>query len=178
MNGWFNELGKYGKEKYSLNTDAKNFIKLAKKYKLEVGFEPKVGSIIVWSGGSNGHVAGVISVNSNKNEIETIESGWKSSKPYWTAKHIKGLDNSWTIGTEKYWMGNKYKFLGFIYHPDYGKIDHTNKKPNLILDGKFIYADMVNISHTNYIKLRELEKFGKAKVLFNKQYNLPEIIFK
>lgn len=112
--GRFNEIGNWGSCKYLYPTNAENFIQYAKG--LEVGQTPKVGACMVWRKGATlsgsdgaGHVAIVEKVISDT-EVVTSESGWNSSKPFWTQTRKKGSDNRWG-------SGSAYTFLGFIYNP-------------------------------------------------------------
>lgn len=112
--GRFNEIGEYGYCKYLSPVNAENFIQY--KGDLEVGQTPKVGACMVWRKGETlsgsdgaGHVAIVEEVISNT-EVVTSESGWNSSKPFWTKTRKKGSDGRWG-------SGSAYTFLGFIYNP-------------------------------------------------------------
>lgn len=111
--GRFNEIGGYGCCKYLWPTNAENFIEHAKG--LEVGMTPKLGACMVWRKGATlsgsdgaGHVAIVEKVLSNS-MVVTSESGYKSSKPFWTQTRQKGNGN--------WGAGSGYTFLGFIYNP-------------------------------------------------------------
>ena len=112
--GRFNEIGEYGCCKYLSPVNAENFIQY--KGDLEVGQTPKVGACMVWKRGATlsgsdgaGHVAIVEEVISDT-EVVTSESGWNSSKPFWTQTRKKGSNGKWGAG-------NDYTFLGFIYNP-------------------------------------------------------------
>lgn len=112
--GRFNEIGGWGSCKYLSPTNAENFIQYAKG--LEIGQAPKLGACMVWRKGATlsgsdgaGHVAIVEKVISNT-EVVTSESGWNSSKPFWTQTRKKGSDGRWG-------SGSSYTFLGFIYNP-------------------------------------------------------------
>lgn len=111
--GRFNEIGGYGCCKYLRPVNAENFIQYANG--LEVGQTPKIGACMVWKKGATlsnsdgaGHVAIVEKVISNT-EIVTSESGYNSSKPFWTKTRKKGNGN--------WGAGSGYTFLGFIYNP-------------------------------------------------------------
>lgn len=123
--GRFNEIGGYGSCKYLAPVNAENFIQY--KGSCEVGQTPKVGACMVWRKGATlngsdgaGHVAIVEKVISNT-EVVTSESGWKSSKPFWTQTRKKGSDGRWGAGSA-------YTFLGFIYNP--AVKDVSNSKPS------------------------------------------------
>lgn len=112
--GRFNEIGGWGSCKYLLPTNAENFIQYAGS--LEVGQTPRVGACMVWRKGATlsgsdgaGHVAIVEKVVS-ATEVVTSESGYNSSKPFWTQTRKKGSDGRWG-------SGSAYTFLGFIYNP-------------------------------------------------------------
>lgn len=126
--GRFNEIGGYGCCKYLKPVNAEKFIQYAGG--LEVGQTPKLGACMVWRKGATlsgsdgaGHVAIVEKIISDTN-IVTSESGWGSSKPFWTQTRTKGNGN-WGAGTG-------YTFLGFIYNPapcckDSGSSSNTDK---------------------------------------------------
>ena len=112
--GRFNEIGGWGSCKYLLPTNAENFIQY--KGSLEVGQTPKLGACMVWRKGATlsgsdgaGHVAIVEKIISDT-EVVTSESGYNSSKPFWTQTRKKGSDGRWG-------SGSAYTFLGFIYNP-------------------------------------------------------------
>lgn len=111
--GRFNEIGGWGYCKYLLPVNAENFIQYANG--LEVGQTPKIGACMVWKKGNTlsnsdgaGHVAIVEQVIS-ETHVVTSESGYNSSKPFWTKDRKKG-NGKWGAG-----LG--YTFLGFIYNP-------------------------------------------------------------
>lgn len=112
--GRFNEIGGYGYCKYLRPTNAENFIQY--KGSCKVGQTPKVGACMVWQKGATlkgsdgaGHVAIVEKVISDT-EVITSESGWNSSKVFWTKTRKKGSNGRWG-------SSSAYKFLGFIYNP-------------------------------------------------------------
>lgn len=111
--GRFNEIGNYGYCKYLRPVNAENF--MVYKGSLEVGQTPKLGACMVWQKGATlndsdgaGHVA-IVEKIINDSQIITSESGWGSSKPFWTQNRAKG-DGNWG-------MNSAYHFLGFIYNP-------------------------------------------------------------
>lgn len=111
--GRFNEIGGYGYCKYLSPVDAERFIQCAGG--LEVGQTPKPGACMVWSKGSvstdadgGGHVA-IVEKVVNDTQVLTSESGYGSSKYFWTQNRYKGSGN--------WGMGSAYTFLGFIYNP-------------------------------------------------------------
>lgn len=112
--GRFNEIGGYGYCKYLAPVNAENFMQYTGSCK--VGQTPKVGACMVWRKGATlngsdgaGHVAIVEKVISDT-EVVTSESGWNSSKPFWTQTRKKGSNGRWGCGSA-------YTFLGFIYNP-------------------------------------------------------------
>lgn len=111
--GRFNEIGGYGYCRYLSPVNAEKFIQYAGG--LEVGQTPKLGACMVWQKGNTisgddgaGHVAIVEKVIS-ATQVVTSESGYGSSKYFWTQTRNKGSGN--------WGMGATYKFLGFIYNP-------------------------------------------------------------
>lgn len=124
--GRFNEIGGYGYCKYLAPTNAENFIQY--KGSCEVGQTPKVGACMVWRKGATlngsdgaGHVAIVEKVISDT-EVVTSESGWNSSKPFWTQTRKKGSNGKWGAGSA-------FTFLGFIYNPAVKDEPVTPTKP-------------------------------------------------
>lgn len=122
--GRFNEIGGYGYCKYLAPVNAENFIQY--KGSCKVGQTPKVGACMVWQKGTTltgsdgaGHVAIVEKVISNT-EVVTSESGWGSSKPFWTQTRKKGSNGKWGAGAA-------YTFLGFIYNPAVGETTTPQK---------------------------------------------------
>lgn len=123
--GRFNEIGGYGYCKYLSPVNAENFIQYAGG--LKVGQTPKLGACMVWRKGATlsnsdgaGHVAIVEKINSST-QVVTSESGYNSSKPFWTQTRNKGNGN--------WGAGSGYTFLGFIYNPavsDSGTTSNTS----------------------------------------------------
>lgn len=116
--GRFNEISNNTSMSYLSPRNAEVFWDIAEQQGLKRGNTPKVGSVIVWQRGDTrnpdgkdgaGHVAIVEEVISDT-EIVTSESGYGSTRPFWTTKRKFGSGN--------WGMGGNYKFLGFIYHPD------------------------------------------------------------
>lgn len=111
--GRFNEIGGYGYCKYLSPVNAEKFIQYAGS--LKVGQTPKLGACMVWRKGASlsgsdgaGHVAIVEKIISST-QVVTSESGYNSSKPFWTQTRNKGNGN--------WGAGSGYTFLGFIYNP-------------------------------------------------------------
>lgn len=153
--GWavarFNHLSEWGECKYLGNTNAENFVKYVKQQVLDFGQLPKVGACMVWQGKGSlaGHVAIVEEVIS-KTQVTTSESGWTSTKAYWTQTRKKGLNNRWG-------MGSKYTFLGFIYNP------RVIKKIELPTRGYFKKGDRGE--DVTLINQWLYERYGNKKVL-------------
>lgn len=96
--------------------NAENFYDVALQQGLEVSQTPTLGACMVWqkgatrSGGDGaGHVAIVEKVLS-PDCVQTSESGYNCSNPFWTQYRYRGGNGNW---------GNEtgYKFLGFIKNP-------------------------------------------------------------
>lgn len=129
--GRFNEIGGYGYCKYLAPVNAEKFIQY--KGSCQVGRTPKVGACMVWQKGSTldgsdgaGHVAIVEKVVSNT-EVVTSESGWGSSKPFWTQTRKKGSNGKWGAGSA-------YTFLGFIYNPAVSETTTAQKTSSYTLN--------------------------------------------
>lgn len=97
--------------KYLGNTNACNFVALARKQGLQIATRPVVGGCMVWYGGTGGygHVA-IVELDLG-NRFLTSESEYYG-KPFVTYQRF-GED--WRGGC--YWMGRSYKFLGCIVNP-------------------------------------------------------------
>lgn len=109
--GRFNSLGNYGYCKYLGNTNAANFVDLAKKQGLLITETPTLGGVMVWNGGKGnlGHVACVELLMGSR--IITSESEYYG-KPF-TIYTRSGKD--WRDGC--YWMGSSYHYIGCIKNP-------------------------------------------------------------
>ena len=114
--GRFNEIGDYKTFKYTFQGNAEDWFDYAKRKGMSVGQEPKLGGIMCWAVGNvgngndgAGHVVIVEQINSD-GSIITSESGWNSSKPFWTTKRVKGSDGKWG-------QTASYRYLGCIYNP-------------------------------------------------------------
>ncbi len=109
--GRFNEIGAYGSCKYLGNTNAANFIDLAKKQGLTVTQRPTVGGCMVWKGGNTneGHVA-IVELDLG-NRVVTSES------EYYGKQFViyQRFGDGWKSGC--YWMGASYTYLGCIKNP-------------------------------------------------------------
>lgn len=115
VTGYFNEIGDYGYIKYfNYRYYARDFVKAAKQYGLEVTENPTVGGIMVWSGGKTGagHVA-ISTILNADGSVVTAESEWNGS-PFRNYMRRKG-DGNWRIGC--YWMNSSYQYLGCVKNP-------------------------------------------------------------
>ena len=178
--GWavarFNEIGGYGQCKWLGSTDAKNFVKLAKKQGLKTGQTPKAGAIMVWADATYGHVAVVEEVIS-KTQVRVSQSGWNyKNGAFWTAVHEKG-DGSWTDGDDKPWMKG-YTFLAFIYHPDVYELPKGAEWIKVKVEGKgIVEVPATNLNGNWYIMLRAFDDLMQiAKVDYDEKNRLPIII--
>ena len=109
--GRFNEIGGYGECKYLGNTNAANFIDLARKQGLTVTQRPTVGGCMVWRGGNTGegHVAIV--------ELDLGNRMVTSESEYYGKQFViyQRFGDNWRSGC--YWMGASYTYLGCIKNP-------------------------------------------------------------
>jgi len=92
--------------KYLGNTNAKNYVALAKKQGLTVTSEPVEGGIMVWSDSSYGHVEYVDSISANGNIAYNLASGYATyvfaNK---TRKRNVGGTNQWGFKTPTKYLG-------------------------------------------------------------------------
>lgn len=111
VTGRFNEIGTYGSCKYLGNTNAANYIDLARKQGLTVTQRPTVGGCMVWKGGNTGegHVA-IVEMDLG-NRVVTSES------EYYGKQFViyQRFGDGWKSGC--YWMGASYTYLGCIKNP-------------------------------------------------------------
>lgn len=109
--GRFNAIGNYGSCKYLGNTNAANYIDLARKQGLTVTQRPTVGGCMVWKGGNTGegHVA-IVEMDLG-NRVVTSES------EYYGKQFViyQRFGDGWKSGC--YWMGASYTYLGCIKNP-------------------------------------------------------------
>ena len=102
---------------YLGNTNACNFIKLAKSQGLKITKEPTVGGVMVWSGGTGGygHVAVVeyIYTGALAGHIITSESEYYGEQFVVVGRNNK--DGNWRTGCK--WMDSSYRYLGCIKNP-------------------------------------------------------------
>ena len=109
--GRFNEIGEWTDCKYLGNTNAANFITLARKQGLMITQRPTIGGCMVWHGGNTGegHVA-IVEMDLG-NRFVTSESEYYGKA--FTIYQRFGTD--WRSGC--YWMGSSYTYLGCIKNP-------------------------------------------------------------
>ena len=111
VTGRFNEIGAYGSCKWLGNTNAANYIDLARKQGLTVTQRPTVGGCMVWKGGNTGegHVA-IVEMDLG-NRVITSES------EYYGKQFViyQRFGDGWKSGC--YWMGASYTYLGCIKNP-------------------------------------------------------------
>jgi surface antigen len=182
--GRFNEISNNTSMSYLAPRNAEVFWDIAGQQGLERGNTPRIGAVIVWQRGDTrnpdgkdgaGHVAIVEQVISDT-EIVTSESGYGSTRPFWTT-HRK-------LGSGNWGMSSNYKFIGFIYHPDikdngdeqtvheYMKIqdktpvyDFSGKtpvlKPGVVVSPTGVYTIVSKKEYT--LEDGKIEKYGKLK---------------
>lgn len=139
--GRFNEIGGYGRCKYLGNTNAANFIDLAKKQGLKVTKNPTLGGVMVWQGGTRneGHVANVEQLTGGK--VVTSESEY-----YGKAFMIyTRCGQNWSDGC--YWMGKGYTYLGCIKNPAV-EDDMTKAETTALI--KAMFPDLFTKSMSEY----------------------------
>lgn len=109
--GRFNEIGEWTDCRYLGNTNAANFITLARKQGLMITQRPTIGGCMVWHGGNTGegHVA-IVEMDLG-NRFVTSESEYYGKA--FTIYQRFGTD--WRSGC--YWMGSSYTYLGCIKNP-------------------------------------------------------------
>ena len=109
--GRFNEIGGWTDCRYLGNTNAANYIDLAKKQGLRISQRPKVGGCMVWKGGNTGegHVA-IVEMDLG-NRFVTSESEYYGKQ----FTIYQRFGDNWRSGC--YWMGSSYTYLGCIVNP-------------------------------------------------------------
>lgn len=111
VTGRFNEIGAYNACKYLGNTNAANYIDLARKQGLEISQRPTIGGCMVWRGGQTGegHVA-IVEMDLG-NRFVTSESEYYGKQ----FTIYQRFGDNWRAGC--YWMGSSYTYLGCIVNP-------------------------------------------------------------
>jgi len=109
--GRFNEIGGWTDCRYLGNTNAANYIDMAKKQGLRISQRPKVGGCMVWKGGNTGegHVA-IVEMDLG-NRFVTSESEYYGKQ----FTIYQRFGDNWRSGC--YWMGSSYTYLGCIVNP-------------------------------------------------------------
>lgn len=143
----FNEMANTGDCRYLGNSNANWFMNWASAQGLKTGFEPKVGAVMVWDDGYCGHVANVEELIDNGG-VKVSESGWNASSYMWYANHYP--DHNWCAGDDFCWMGDNYRFLGFIYNPAF-EIDKSLPTP--VEENKEVDQLKVNCNDTMRVRL-------------------------
>lgn len=133
-NGRFNEI--IGSMKYQFVMNAENFYANGRKFKLDIGQEPKLGGIMVWQKGSTlssfdgaGHVA-IVEMIYPDGRVMTSESGYNAKKPWWT--QIRTNQNG------RWGQNKEYTYLGCIYNPnvkDTDKVCPYKKPQRTVMNG-------------------------------------------
>lgn len=177
--GRFNEIIGEKNCNYLPPVNAEEFIRYATAQGLEIGQTPKLGGVMVWQKGQQGgadgagHVAVVEARKGprGKEVVTTSESGWGSSKIFWTRERERGADGNWQQGTG-------YTYLGCIYNP--AVVDENDNdliKIKILLNGKKTVECVGYFkNNTNYIKLRDLQTVLKlAKVGYIAEKKLPTV---
>lgn len=99
---------------YLGNTNAANYIALARKQGLKISKAPTLGGVMVWTGGSGGygHVA-CVEATIGEDVVVTSESEYYGS-PFvvYTRRRDEG---NWRKGC--YWQDKSYKYAGCIVNP-------------------------------------------------------------
>ena len=113
------------------NTNACNYIKLARKQGLQITNRPEVGGVMVWSGGSGGYGHVAIVEMDLGNRILTSESEYYG-KAFTTYQRF---GKEWASGC--YWMGSSYKYLGCIKNPALQEEDMTKAETEALIRAMF-----------------------------------------
>lgn len=114
--GRFHEIADRPKMDLFDPVNAENIFENCKAHGLRTGRKPALGALVVWQKGQTlrpddgaGHVAVVESI-ADDGTIVCSESGYNSSKPFWTGMY-----------KPPYYIGAGYTLLGFVYQP--GTVD-------------------------------------------------------
>lgn len=131
--GWFNEIGSEGQKYLAKAWYPYAVIAAAKREGLIVTKEPKIGGIMVWTGGKNGdgHVEGCGDVFDD----ETILGvGSEYYGQDWVAFQRKKGDGNWRSGCP--WMDSSYIYQGCINNP-YMEEDMTKEETEKLIRDMF-----------------------------------------
>jgi peptidoglycan hydrolase-like protein with peptidoglycan-binding domain len=107
--GAFNAILNENACNYLGNTNAKNFLALAKKQGLETGWEPRPGCVMVWNSSGAGHVA-FVNDKPSSTKVETWESGW-------SYRNVAAENTTRTKGAGNWGQPSAYNYIGSIYSP-------------------------------------------------------------
>lgn len=135
--------------------NAENFYDVAIQQGLEVSKTPTLGAVMCWQKGPTrqsadgaGHVAVVEKIIS-PTCVQTSESGYGQSTPFWTQYRYKGNDGNWGGGTA-------YKFLGFIKNPAVSDSSEPYPTPTRVLkegdngeDVKWVQWKLKSLAYLN-----------------------------
>lgn len=170
--GRFNEILDKGKFAYFKHPpNAEDFFAQAEPQGLKTGSEPKLGAIVCWAKGKPGtgsdgagHVA-VVEAIAEDGSITTSESGYGSSKIFWTKHRYKGEDGNWGQKAE-------YTFLGFIYQPT---LHRAMRKGD---SGEDVELMQARLHAVGYLRASEIDgRFGRitlgAVCAFQLEHDLP-----
>lgn len=111
-NGRFAEIIDENKIKYQFIMNAKNFIKYANQWGLEVLKEPSLGGIMVFDHPKNGGHVCIVEEIRGDGIVYTSESSWKGKAFF---NKVRNKKDNWN-------MSKEYKFLGCIVNPKIGKV--------------------------------------------------------
>lgn len=147
--GRFNFIGNFvknGKLIYLGDTDACNYVSLARRQGLEISMEPALGGVMVWAGGTggHGHVAPV-EIIKDEDTILTSESEYYGKA--WTLYTRRRGDGNWRDGC--YWMGKSYKYIGCIVNPAIGREMTREETKRLIKD---MFPELFTANMADYNK--------------------------
>ena len=114
VTGRFAEIIGEPRCEYLGNTNAANFIKLARKQGLKISKAPTLGGVMVWTGGTGGygHVA-VVEATIGEDTVVTSESEYYGL-PFVVYTRRRD-DGNWRKGC--YWQDKTYKYAGCIVNP-------------------------------------------------------------
>ena len=118
------------------NTNACNFIALAKRQGLEITKEPTLGGCMVWAGGKGGY--GHVAIPEIMHNGRVIASESEYYGKAFTLYERSG--KNWTDGC--YWMGSGWEYLGCIKNPGVEEMTENEVKDLIIemFPGLFMQA--------------------------------------
>ena len=145
--GWFNEIGGEGQKYLAKAWYPYAVIAAAKREGLTVTQEPKIGGIMVWTGGKNGdgHVEGCGDVFDD----ETILGvGSEYYGQDWVAFQRKKGDGNWRTGCP--WMDSSYTYQGCINNPYMKEEDMTKAETEQLV--REMFPDLIATYLANLAK--------------------------